>query len=497
MSGSLSHNGPAPYHLALPHSVAQAGTFFFLLFVFMLPFQRVPFLTENLFGIQGIKPFNLLSAIVLAYLVFDTASLYATDKIERTSIRIFLLYFATLAIALIRSVTNAPLLHSRFPDSFPESYFDFALSACIVPTFYTLSFLFILKRMCSFQELERITTVICLSMLLLSIAFVALVLMNPSVLLSDRPSGMAGLDPTSRDEMAKLCEAYFGTHYNAIGSMYICTVPLLMYRALTRGALWIAPLCLSLLAILLLESRTALVTVAASCSLFLILRRRFSILVLGAAAAGVTSFLWIGPTIDAVLSIGLGSSSGFSADALLTGRVDYIWGPLLSEWTSSIGLFLFGAGRHGMATSQLWDTGTLIHANQAHNAIINFFLDCGVILTGVLLIFLLVGTATAWRVGRRLNSDLYWALFACIFGCGISMATGRDILPTIENMYAFPIIAMMINLARLRHLVPVTVDPVRQNWSDANSIARGLEAPPMDPGRLAGRASYTLPPPSA
>src|SRR5690349_12993686 len=152
MSRSLSNSARAPYHPALPHSAAQAGNAFFLLFVFMLPFHRVPFLTENLFGIQGFKPFNLLSAVVVAYLVFDTACLHATDKIERTSIRIFLLYFATLAIALIRSVPNAPLLHSRFPDSFPESYVDFVLSVCIVSTFYTLSFLFILKRMCSFQE---------------------------------------------------------------------------------------------------------------------------------------------------------------------------------------------------------------------------------------------------------------------------------------------------------------------------------------------------------
>ncbi len=449
MSASLSHNGRAPYHLTLPHSVAQAGTFFFLLFVFMWPFQRVPVLTDNLFDVQGLKPFNLLSAVVLAYLVFDTAPLHATDKIERTSIRIFLLYFATLAIALIRSVPNAPLLHSRFPDSFPESYFDFVLSACIVPTFYTLSFLFTLKRMCSVQELERITTVICLSIALLSIAFVALVLMNPSVLFSGHASGITDSD---RKEMAQLCQAYLGTHYNVIGSMYISTVPLLLYRALTRGALWIAPLCLSLLAVLVLESRTTLLTVVVSCFLFLILRRKFAILALGAVAAGVTSLVWIGPTVDAVLSIGFGKSSGVSADALLTGRADHLWGPLLEEWTSDIGLFLFGAGRYGMVTSQLWDTGTLIQANVAHNAIIEFFLDCGGGLTGVLLIFLLVGIATAWRVGRRLNSDMYWALFASIFGCGISMATGRDILPTIENMYAFPIIAMMINLARLRHL---------------------------------------------
>src|SRR5439155_4502122 len=153
-------------------------------------------------------------------------------------------------------------------------------------------------RMCSFQELEKITTVICLSILLLSISFVALVLMNPSVLLSGHAGGMTDSD---RDEMAQLCIAYFGTHYNVIGSMFISTVPLLLYRALTRGALWIAPLCLSLLAVLLLYSRTALLTVAASCSLFLILRRSFVILVLGAAAAGVTSLMWIGPTFQALL----------------------------------------------------------------------------------------------------------------------------------------------------------------------------------------------------
>jgi hypothetical protein len=459
MSTSLSNDAPAPYRLTLPDSVAQAGTFFFLLFVFMWPIQRVPFLTDNLFGIQGLKSFNLLSAVVLAYLVFGTAPLHAADKIERISIRIFILYFATLAIALIRSVPNAPLFHDRFPDSYPESYFDFVLSACVVPTFYTLSFLFVLKRMCSFQELERITTVICLSILLLSIAFVALVLMNPSVLLSVDRSG-AGLDPANRGEMAELCETYFGVHYNVVGTIYISTVPLLLYRALTRGALWIAPVCLSLLAVLLLESRSALVTVAVSCSLFLILQRRFVILVLGAAAAGITSLMWIAPTIDALFSVGSGSSSGVSGNDLFTGRVDYLWIPLLSEWTSDIGLSLFGAGRYGVLTSQLWDTGTLIHADHAHNAIINFFLDCGVILTGVLLIFVLIGTATAWRVGRRLNSDLYWALFACIFGCGISMATEGDILPRIDNMYAFPIIAMMTNLARLRNRMPITVDLV-------------------------------------
>lgn len=454
MSDLLSYSGgQTPDQLTFPRSVAQSGRLFFFVFIVFLPFQRVPFLDDNVLGIQGFKPFNVLSAIVLAYLVLQSAPLHATDKIEQRSIRIFLLYFATFAIALIRSIPNAPLLHSRLPNTFYESYLDFTLSSCIVPAFYILGFLFTLKRMCSYQELERITTVICLSILLFSVAFIILILMHPSGL-SDGRHEMADLagDNRERGVMNELCATYFGVHYNTIGTTYICCAPLLLHRFLTRGGLWIAPLVLAFLAILLLGSRSALVTVAVSYCLLLIQIRRFDILLLGAAGLGITSLLWVGPTMEALLSIGLEKSSDLSADAVLTGRIDYVWSPLLNEWTSDIGLFLFGAGRFGTVTSQSWDTGALIHVSHAHNAIIDFFIDCGAIFSSVLIAFLLVGVATAWRVGRRLNSDLYWALFACILGFGIGMATEREIFPTIDNMYVFPIIAMMINLARLHYL---------------------------------------------
>lgn len=437
----MSYNTQIIRHPSFADSVAQLGRGAFLLFVFVLPFQRIVFLRDNLFDVQGLKPFNLVSAAVLAYLVFQGGLLRSTDTIEQRAIRLFLLYLAAFTIALIRSVPNAPLFQTRFPDVFPESYLDYILSFCIVPAFYVLPFLFILRRMCSLQELDRITTVICHSIWLLSAGLILIVLMNPSAVFSG-----------DRNEMADLCETYFGVHYNTIGTIYICTAPLLLNKFLTRSTLWIVPLALSLAAVLLVQSRSALVTVVISCCLLLILRRRFVILALGATVAGVTAFLWPGPTIDALLSIGFDDSSDFSADALLTGRVDFIWIPLLNEWTGSLGLFLFGAGRYGMMTSELWDTGALFHATHAHNAIINFFLDCGAIFTTALVAFLVVGVATAWRVGRRLNSDLYWALFTCVFGFGIGMATERDVFPTIDNMYIFPIIAMMINLARLHHL---------------------------------------------
>ena len=449
---SFNYHGQVHYQGRLAHFFAQREKLFFLLFIFMLPFQRVIFLRNDLFGIQGAKPSNLLAAIVLAYLMFRGASpLRATDEIELRSLRIFLLYFAIFAIALIRSIPNASLFHGRFPDVFPESYFDYILSACIVPSFYILPFLFVLTRMCSFQDLERITTLICLSVLLLSVAFIILVLMHPSVLSSGSPDEMAEVVSSNRDDMGKLCETYFGIYYNTIGTIYICTMPLLLYKAL-RNSFWIIPLGISLVAVLLLQSRSALIVVAISYCLFLIQRRKYLILIVGATAIGIVSLLWIGPTIDALLSVGFQNGSGFSANALLTDRVSLIWVPLVDEWTSNIGLFLFGAGRFGMITSQLWYTGALYHATHAHNAFIDFFLDNGAILSVVLIIFLYAGIVTAWRAGQTLDSDLYWALFAGIFGFGIGMMTEREIFPTIDNMYVFPIIAMMINLVRLHYL---------------------------------------------
>ena len=444
MNVALRYGDGTPYHHAPAYSLGQSAKWLFLAIIFILPFQRVPFVNTNLFGIQGCKPFNLLSAGVLVYLLFRVSLLSATDKIERTSIRILLLYFVTFTIAFARSIPNAPLLHERLPDVFPESYLDYIMSYGMVPAFYILPFLFILKRCRSSSEIETVVNAICVSILLLSASFIFVALMNPSAALSGRAA------------VNDLCEAYFGIHYNTMGTIYICTAPLLLYKALTRSSLWMVPVALSLLGLLLLSSRSALLTVAGSYVLLLLYKRKFAVLAVGAAMVGIVSVLWIAPTMDAIFSIGFDGTSDVSADELLTGRVDFIWIPLLNEWTSDLGLFLFGAGRSGIITSEAWYTGTLIQATHAHNAIIDFFLDCGAIATGILLAFMCVGISTAWRVGRRLHNDLYWALFACIVGYGLSMFTEREVFPSFENMYLFPLIAMMVNLARLSSRVRQT-----------------------------------------
>ncbi|WP_206614992.1 hypothetical protein, partial [Aureimonas ureilytica] len=85
------------------------------------------------------------------------------------------------------------------------------MSYGMVPAFYILPFLFILKRCRSFSEIETVVDAICVSILLLSASFILVALMNPSAALSGRASVNA------------LCESYFGTHYNTMGTIYICT----------------------------------------------------------------------------------------------------------------------------------------------------------------------------------------------------------------------------------------------------------------------------------
>ncbi|TIH43124.1 hypothetical protein, partial [Klebsiella pneumoniae] len=169
---AVRYGGRTPYHRAQADSLGQSAKWLFLAIVFILPFQRVPFVNTNLLGIQGCKPFNLLSAGVLVYLLFQVPLLSASDRIERTSIRVLLLYFVTFAIAFARSIPNAPLLHDRLPDVFPESYLDYIMSYGMVPAFYILPFLFILKRCRSFSEIETVVDAICVSILLLSASFI-------------------------------------------------------------------------------------------------------------------------------------------------------------------------------------------------------------------------------------------------------------------------------------------------------------------------------------
>ena len=102
-----------------------------------------------------------------------------------------------------------------------------------------------------------------------------------------------------------------------------------------------------------------------------------------------------------------------------------------------------------MMTSAAYQTGFLVEATHAHNAYIDFFLNCGIILLMLLVGFIIRSMKYAWGMGRKINDGLYWALFLCILSFLIGAFTQRDFLPKHENLFLFPVTALLINYTLL------------------------------------------------
>ena len=286
------------------------------------------------------------------------------------------------------------------------------------------------------DDTNRVLAALTTGIFILSCVIVALVIMDPGVL------------GGGRNAIEALCERYIGFHYNTLGTIYLTVGPLLVYLARDRNLFAVANLGLATLVILILQSRSALLVFVLASVITLVLIRRTGLLVVGAVAVALASGFWLGPTLSAVFSVGIDQGSVESLDGLFTGRVEYLWVPLFSEWVSDPMLFLFGAGRYGILTSPLWASGQILKAMHAHNAFLDFFLDSGAVLTIILIGTVVWLLARGYRVGRRLRNPLYWALFMCAVAYLVGTLTERQFFPAVDNMLLFPLLAVMINVVR-------------------------------------------------
>ena len=231
------------------------------------------------------------------------------------------------------------------------------------------------------------------------------------------------------------------------GNQDLLTGPLLLLMAVQRKGFWAANYVLAVVALLLLGSRTSL-SVFAFASLAVLLFMGHVRLALAGLIVGVVAIAAFAatPTVSALLSVGVDAGQIVSLDRILERRQTLIWVPLLIEWWEQPTKFWFGAGHFGILTSRVW-LGGITHA---HNGLIDFFLDCGIILTGALVAFLVWGLAAAWRVARRVRDPVLWVLFVCVVAYLASTVTGRGFFPRNDNGQLFPILALLIAYGRVR-----------------------------------------------
>jgi O-antigen ligase len=104
-----------------------------------------------------------------------------------------------------------------------------------------------------------------------------------------------------------------------------------------------------------------------------------------------------------------------------------------------------------MMTSPAYFKGTILQVDTAHNAFIEFFLDNGIILFLIMIFYIFKLLKLAWYNVKAINSDVGWALFVSIICYFIATISGRNIYPTPQNMFLFPIIALMVNYLRCKN----------------------------------------------
>ena len=404
--------------------------------IFLLPFQNAPALTGDLFGIPGAKLLNVVLAGTLIVSYFDRPPGRSSDWIERRAMLWLGIYLAIFAFEFARSIGNLSLFSMVMPDLFHADLLRYLLSFFVKPLLFVVPFVFVLRNM--LHDTDGVVRAIGIAIFLLSATIMAAILQDPGVL------------SRGRHAMADLCLDLLGMHYNLVGTVYITVGPLLLYTALQRGVFGKVNLALAMVVLLSIQSRSSLLAFVLALAITLIVLRHTLLLTVSVVVVGALLAVWQGPTTAALLSIGVNETggTGVSLDDMFMGRIDAVWIPLIRHWFSDPSLLIFGAGRYAILTTPFFQQGETFQVTHAHNAFVDFFIDSGIVLTIGLVACIVAWLAWTWRLGRAMQGPLFWALFMCPVAYLMGTLTERQFYPAVDNMFLFPIFALMLNTIR-------------------------------------------------
>jgi O-antigen ligase len=403
-----------------------------------LPFWNSPIVNPNIAGIHGLKPLTILVAVALVLELSRQPPWKFRDSIERRALAWYLLYLCAFLVVFARSIPHLPTFHAEMPDQFQDSTVDYVLSFFARPALSTCLFALIIRQFQSDSEIDRVVRTMRISMAVLSITVLTIILATPDLY-------------TVRRDMAVTLQRYLGLHYNSVGTIYILTCPILVALALEDGLLPKLNAMLAVLVIATIQSRSSVLIFWLQCLVLLWMTRKgLSFLAMNLLATGVLLH-WTAPTLSTVQARTL-SPHAQALDWVLSGRIGFLWAPLLSEWSADPARLLWGAGRYGILVSSHFGTGDIVEVTHAHNAFIDLFLDTGVVGVIIVVLLLAAGLARVWRVGRSIRDPTFWALALSLAGYLAATLTERGFFPSYDNLLVFPIVALLVNVARVRRI---------------------------------------------
>jgi len=400
------------------------------LMIFAMPFSGTPELNSNLFGISGLKPLNILALSVLVlWLVKGGELLTYRDTLRFRATMIYFAYLAIFSIEFFRSYIDYGMLVLRYSTDFHESSFSYLLSFWVKPLLVTGLFLYIINHIKSRESVEAVV-----DLLLLAIFLFALATLSLSV-----DSVFSG---EHRNELRDAFSESFGFHYNTVGTILMLFVPLALSRAISRGWGWLIVFAAILLALLLSQSRGAILGAIGGMLIYLFLLRRIGIstiaILLLIAALGV----WLAEPLLNLFSQGVESGD---LSEISSGRVDSMWLPLLNELFENPVRLIVGFGLFGVIMSDSYVmVSNFYQATHAHNAYIDLLVDGGLIVFVPFLILLVYSLRQAMKWGKELQSTTYFGLISSVAVYLVSSISERQFFPRPDNMLLLPLIALLL-----------------------------------------------------
>lgn len=241
-----------------------------------------------------------------------------------------------------------------------------------------------------------------------------------------------------------------GIHANDLGRLYAIAYALMLYTcAATRDLRFrlalVGTMGVVVLALLLTFSRSAFFGFLVVNALFLISRRKISIVVLGTLILVVLALLLPGAVYER-----MGAGWGAGLNAISAGRVDEIWTPLLPEMWNNL---IYGNGLGAILWSQAMRAGAVLEVTHPHNAYLQLLLDTGIIGT------VLIGAyyVHLWKGFRRLIADpdldpvmrgFYAGANAGLISFLVAGIAGSSLMPCLEQIFLWLAIGMMYGQSR-------------------------------------------------
>jgi len=417
-------------------TVMRAGLGLKLLVLFA-PLAPLEFMPHALFGVRGLNPFNSLFALAAASYVL--ASLLGREPLVRGRTLVWpAAVFAVLILVLtLRSLAPVARVVAEVGfETTPGGFFrDTVLRGW---QFLLLGFLV------AFESRGREDALRFLSLMAASAAIFGGFYL---VVFFAEWFRIGSIDATRR-----VVGKIVSLNVNRLAALF--TIPmslgLALYSAFParshRRWFWLSIAALSFFVVVFTFSRSGYAAAAFLLTAYLWHRSRPAAVLLPVLLLLLP--MWLISPIFERIAYGLGTGS---ANAILTGRLNGIWLPLLPDFFENP---LLGQGRYAILFSTAAKSGVLWSGlNDPHCAYLELLLDGGIVgLAGVLFFYAAalfaarkLYRASADPFARRFSSGLSLAIVAYAIGA----ATGLSFYPVHGNVFLWPAIGVLAALVRI------------------------------------------------